>query len=47
MTYGVLVASAIAIVLLIADEPSPRNLIIAIVAGLVTGVGSWLYLSRH
>jgi len=47
MTYGVIVASAIAIVLLVADQPSARNLFIAIGAGVVVGLGSWFYLDRH
>jgi hypothetical protein len=47
MTYGVLTASAVAIVLLIADFPTARNLLIAIGAGLAVGIGSWLYLERH
>ena len=47
MTYGVAVASAVALVLLVVDEPSARNLFIAIGAGLAVGLGSWFYLVRH
>jgi len=47
MTYGVLVASAVALALLIADFPTARNLFIAVGAGLAVGIGSWIYQERH
>lgn len=47
MTYGVLVACAAAIALLILEPPSGRNLVVAIIAGIAFGIGSWVYLERH
>ncbi len=47
LTYGVIVACAVSLALLIADFPSERNLLIAILAGVAVGVGSWFWLERH
>jgi hypothetical protein len=47
LAYGVIVACAISLVLLVADYPSERNLLIALAAGLCVGVASWLWLERH
>ncbi len=47
MTYGVIVACAVSIVLLIADYPSEQNLLIAVLAGVGVGMASWFYLERH
>jgi preprotein translocase subunit SecF len=44
LAYGALASCFVALTLLIFDHPSDRNLILAIVAGLVVGIGSWLYL---
>lgn len=47
LTYGVIVACAVALILLIGDYPSERNLLIAILAGVAFGIGSWLWLEHH
>ncbi len=47
LTYGIVVACAVSLALLIADFPSERNLLLAIVAGVATGIGSWFWLERH
>jgi hypothetical protein len=44
LMYGVLASSAVALILLIVDYPSDRNLIFAIAAGLIVGIGSFLHL---
>jgi hypothetical protein len=44
LVYGVLAACVVSLALLIMDYPSDRNLLLAIGAGLVVGVGSWLWL---
>ncbi len=46
-TYAVIVACAVSLVPLIGDYPSGQNLLIALLAGAATGVGSWLWLERH
>lgn len=47
MTCGVVVASSVALALLVIEPPTARNLVVAVVAGFAFGVGSWLYLERH
>ncbi len=47
MTYGVIVACALALILLVSDYPSERNLLMSIVAGVAVGLGSWFWLERH
>lgn len=47
MSYGVIVACAVALGLLILEPPTARNLIAAVVAGVAFGVGSWFHLERH
>jgi len=47
LAYGVAAACAVALVLLVTASPSGRNLLLAILAGLVVGIGSWLWLARH
>lgn len=44
LTYGVLTACVVALVLLILDYPSDRNLLMAIAAGLLAGFGSYYHL---
>lgn len=46
-TYGVIVACAVSLALLIAASPSERNLLLAILAGVAVGIGSWFWLERH
>ncbi len=46
-TYAVIVACAMSLFLLVSDYPSERNLLIAILAGVATGAGSWFWLERH
>ncbi len=46
-TYAVIVTCAVALVLLVSDYPSEQNLLIAILAGVATGIGSWFWLERH
>ena len=47
LTYGVIVVCALSLVLLVGDYPSERNLLIAILAGVAFGIGSWFWLERH
>jgi hypothetical protein len=42
--YGALASCAVALILLIVDYPSDRNLIFAIAAGLIVGIGAYLHL---
>jgi uncharacterized membrane protein YccC len=44
--YGVIVASALALLLLTLKEPSGRNLVIALAAGLVTAIVALVRLER-
>ncbi len=46
-TYGGTTASAIAFLLLLLDEPSGRNLTIALVLGLCVGLVTWIRLERR
>jgi hypothetical protein len=43
-TYGVLIACAVSIVLLIADSPSGGNLLLAIALGIVGAAGSYWWM---
>lgn len=43
-TYGVIVACAVSLGLLVSDYPSEQNLLAAILA---VGVGSWFRLDRR
>lgn len=47
LTYGFAAACLVALVLLVLDYPSDRNLITAIVTGLLVGGGSFLYLRNR
>ncbi len=47
LAYGVTTACAVALVLLVSDYPSGRNLVVAILAGIVVGIGSWFWLDRR
>ncbi len=46
-TYGVLIACAVSIVLLIAETPSATNLLIALGMGIAGGIGSYWWMLRH
>jgi uncharacterized membrane protein YgaE (UPF0421/DUF939 family) len=46
-TYGVLVACAVSIVLLIAETPSATNLSVAIGLGIAGGLGSYYWMINH
>lgn len=43
-TYGVLIACAVSIILLIADTPSATNLFISIGLGIAGGAGSYAWM---
>lgn len=47
LTSGVIVSCAVSLVLLISDDPSGQNLLIAILAGVAAGIGTWFWLERH
>lgn len=47
LAYGLTGACLVALVLLMFDSPSDRNLAIAIVTGLLVGGGSFLYLRNR
>ncbi len=47
IVFAVIVACALSLVLLVGDYPSERNLLIAILAGVAFGIGSWFWLERH
>lgn len=47
LTYGLVATCAVALILLVADYPSGRNLLAAILAGIVVGIGSWFWLDRR
>lgn len=47
LTYGALAACIVALTLLIVDYPSDRNLLLALAAGLIVGIGSYLYLRNR
>ena len=44
LMYGVLASCAVALALLIVDHPSDRNLLLAIAAGVIVGIGAFLHL---
>ena len=44
LMYGVLASCAVALTLLIVDHPSDRNLLLAIAAGVIVGIGAFLHL---
>lgn len=46
-TYGVIVACAVSLGLLVSDYPSEQNLLAAILGSLAVGVGSWFRLDRR
>ncbi len=47
ITYGVLIACAMAIVLLVIATPSATNLFIAIGLGIAGGAGSYVWMRNH
>jgi CHASE2 domain-containing sensor protein len=47
ITYGILIACAVSIVLLILDTPSATNLLIAIGLGIAGGLGSYYWMINH